>query len=303
MTSEEKDVKEPVPFPFIDEFSAYLTAEKGLSRNTVLAYTSDLKRYFRYLAKIGKKLSIVKHDDITEFLWQQKQDGLQPRSLYRMVETLRQYHRFLLAENLLASDPTANVEPPKLPTKLPGHLSVQEVDALLAAPAGNSIQEVRNKAMIELLYATGLRVSELVNLDVVSIDLSLGYVRVIGKGNKERIVPVGKKACEFVQRYLELRNKKYPNAEGLFVSQKGGKLNRIEFWRQLKAYAVTAGINKSLSPHTLRHSFATHLLAGGADLRFVQEMLGHSSIATTQIYTHVDKDRLKELHKKFHPHG
>lgn len=303
MPIEEKAGQPAIAFPFINEFSAYLVAEKGLSRNTVLAYSSDLKRYFRYLAKTGKHLAALKHDDITDFLWEQKQEGLQPRSLYRMVETLRQYHRFLLAENLLASDPTANVEPPKLPAKLPGHLSMQEVDALLAAPAGDSIQEVRNKAMIELLYATGLRVSELVSLDLASVDLSLGYVRVIGKGNKERIVPVGKKACECVQRYLVMRAKKYPDAEGLFLSQKGGKLNRIEFWRQLKAYARAAGINKSLSPHTLRHSFATHLLSGGADLRFVQEMLGHSSIATTQIYTHVDKDRLKELHKKFHPHG
>jgi integrase/recombinase XerD len=288
---------------YIDEFTGYLSAEKGLARNTVLAYRSDLKRYVAYLEKSKKQLADIRHQDLTEFLWQQKLDGLQPRSLYRMMETLRQYHRFLLAERLLANDPTAYLAAPRVPSKLPNQLTNEEIERLLSSCTGTKEREVRNRAMIELLYATGLRVSELVNLNLGSIDLKLGYVRVIGKGNKERIVPVGRTAKAYLEQYLALRNSKYPGVEGLFLSKLGRKLSRIEFWRQLKNCARSAGITKNISPHLLRHSFATHLLAGGADLRFVQEMLGHSSIATTQIYTHVDKDRLKELHKKYHPRG
>jgi integrase/recombinase XerD len=174
---------------------------------------------------------------------------------------------------------------------------------LLNAVSGSDERDIRNRAMLELLYATGLRVSELVNMELSNLDLQTGYVRVIGKGNKERIVPVGKTCKRFIERYLAVRRRKYSNANGLFLSRLGKKISRIEFWRQLKNYAAQAGITKNITPHTLRHSFASHLLAGGADLRFVQEMLGHSSITTTQIYTHVDRDRLKELHKKFHPHG
>jgi integrase/recombinase XerD len=262
-----------------------------------------LKRYFRYLEKIKKPVADVQHRDITEFLWQQKLEGLKPRSLYRLIETLKQYHRFLVAENIGAADPTAYIVPPKVPAKLPGQLSAEEVVRLLNAVSGSDERDIRNRAMLELLYATGLRVSELVNMELSNLDLQTGYVRVIGKGNKERIVPLGKTCKRFIERYLAVRRRKFPNANGLFLSRLGKKISRIEFWRQLKNYAAQAGITKNITPHTLRHSFASHLLAGGADLRFVQEMLGHSSITTTQIYTHVDRDRLKELHKKFHPHG
>jgi len=284
---------------FIREFTSYLSAEKGLAKNTILAYGSDLRHYASYVASIQKNLSAITHEDITEFLWQQKSGGLKPRSLYRLIETLRHFYRFMVTEGHLSLDPTANA-------KLPQWLSLQEVEDLLHAVSGHKERELRNRAMLELLYATGLRVSELVNLDRENVDLKVGLVRVIGKGNKERIVPVGKTALRFIERYLELRkkNKKLPpNSAGLFLTKLGKKMSRIEFWRQIKKYALKAGITKHITPHVLRHSFATHLLSGGADLRFVQEMLGHSSISTTQIYTHVDKERLKELHKKYHPRG
>jgi integrase/recombinase XerD len=289
---------------YIREFIAYIAAEKGLSKNTQLAYHSDLRRYFRYLSLTGANLPDVKHQDLTEFFWKQKQDRLGPRSIYRLMETLRHFHRFLLAEGLLASDPTANLVPPRVPSKLPGMLSVAEVERLLQAISGTNEMETRNRAMVEMLYATGLRVSELVNLSLDNVDLELGFVRVIGKGNKERIIPVGTTAIGYLRRYLELRPRRAaPGEQGLFLSKLGKRMSRVEFWRQLKGYAKKAGIEKHMTPHVLRHSFASHLLAGGADLRFVQEMLGHSSIVTTQIYTHVDKERLKELHKKYHPRG
>jgi len=289
---------------YIREFTAYLSAEKGLARNTLLAYQSDLKQYFLYLEKIGKKFSTVAHEDLTDYLWNLKQSGHKPRSIYRVIETLRHFYRFLMMEGHITHDPATNLLPPRLAPKLPKKLSIEEVDRLLRAASGTSEREIRNRAMLELLYATGLRVSELVNLDVDNVDLNVGFVRVIGKGNKERIVPIGKSARVFIRKYLAVREKRAkPGYNGLFLSKLGKKMSRIEFWRQLKNYAKLAGITQEITPHVLRHSFATHLLAGGADLRFVQEMLGHSSIATTQIYTSVDKERLKELHKKFHPRG
>lgn len=248
----------------------------------------------------------VKHLDLTEFLWQQKLSKHQPRSVARMMESLRQFYRFLVAEGLTSNDPTANLLPPKIPHKLPNMLTKDEVNRLLHAASGSKERELRNRTMIEFLYATGLRVSELVGLNVDQVDIKLGFVRVIGKGNKERLVPINKTSLHYLSRYMEVREKnkfKNPGEKGLFLSKLGKKMSRIEFWRQLKNYAKKAGITKTMTPHVLRHSFASHMLAGGADLRFVQEMLGHASITTTQIYTHVDKERLKELHKKYHPRG
>lgn len=288
---------------YLKLFTAYILSEKGLSKNTISAYRSDLKKYFAYLDKSGISINSVKHTDITEFLWQEKLSNHAPRSIYRMIETLKQYHAFIAAENLVEKNPASNITPPKIPVKLPNFLSKDEVEALVCAPAGNKEKEVRNRAMLELLYATGLRVSELVGLELANIDFNLGFVRVIGKGNKERIIPAGKTSLECVKRYLKLRKKNIFGETGLFLNSRGKKISRIEFWKQVKRYARIAGINKRISPHTLRHSFASHMLAGGSDLRFVQEMLGHSSISTTQIYTHVDRERLKELHKKFHPRG
>ncbi|MCB4792407.1 MAG: site-specific tyrosine recombinase XerD [Elusimicrobia bacterium] len=290
---------------YLKDFVSYIEAEKGLSKNTVLAYTSDLKHYFKYLDKIKKPLLNLEHQDLTEFLWQKKLEGLKPRSLSRLIETLRQFHRFLIIEGYTSNDPTLDLLAPRIPAKLPNMLTNEEVERLLFTISGEKERQIRNRAMVELMYASGLRVSELVNLTAENLDLSLGFVKVFGKGNKERIVPVGKTALKFLAKYLELRNKN-PRNQGkheLFLTKLGTKMSRIEFWRQLKNHAKKAGITKNMTPHVLRHSFASHMLAHGADLRFVQEMLGHSSIATTQIYTHVDKERLKELHKKYHPRG
>ena len=289
---------------YIEEFISYLRVEKGLAENTILAYGSDLKHYAAHLAKIRKNILKIKHQDVTEFLWQQKLAGLSPRSLYRLIETLRHFHRFMVAEAHTSADPTANLVPPRITTKLPRKLSLIEVEKLLNSCSGSSEREVRNRAMLELLYATGLRVSELVTLTLDNIEFNLGFVRVIGKGKKERIIPIGKPSRHYLQKYLPFRSKRAKEGmRDLFLSKLGRKMSRVEFWRQLKNYAARAGITKEITPHVLRHSFASHLLAGGADLRFVQEMLGHSSISTTQIYTHVDKEHLKDLHKKYHPHG
>jgi integrase/recombinase XerD len=288
---------------YSEPFRNYLLSEKGLAKNTILAYTSDLRRFFRYVGLKRKTVSTVTHQDVTDFLWQEKIEGLKPRSLYRMIESIRQYYRFLLGEKLVAENPTAFLAPPKVSQKLPGQLSILEVEKLLGSISGDKERDIRNRAMVELLYAAGLRVSELVNLQKNNIDMERGFLRVIGKGNKERLVPMGKSAIHHIMKYLEMRNPKFAESPGLFISKLGKNISRIEFWRQLKNYAKKAGIEKNISPHTLRHSFASHLLAGGADLRFVQEMLGHSSISTTQIYTHIEREKLKEVHKKYHPHG
>ncbi len=286
-----------------NEFCAYLESEKGLSSNTLSSYLSDLKHFFRYLLKLKKNIGDVSHQDLTDFFWQKKLDGLKPRSIYRLIESVKQYYRFLISEKILSEDPTLYIIPPKIPLKLPSLLTFNEIENLLNACDGTKEPEVRNRAMIELLYAAGLRVSELVNIKREDIDFREGFVKVMGKGKKERIVPISNSSILYLNKYLGVRNKKYDFVPELFLSRSGKKLTRSEFWRQLKNYAKKAGIQKNITPHVLRHSFASHLLAGGADLRFVQEMLGHSSITTTQIYTHVDKDRLKELHKKYHPHG
>ncbi|MCX5781367.1 MAG: site-specific tyrosine recombinase XerD [Elusimicrobia bacterium] len=288
---------------YLKEFSAYIVGEKGLSRNTVLSYLSDLKHYFKFLEKENKNISNIKHQNLTDFFWQKKLDGLKPRSIYRLIESIKQYYRFLVSEKIITENPTSYIVPPKIPSKLPGQLSFDEVNNLLNAINGTKERDIRNRAMVELLYATGLRVSELVNLKIENVDMERGYLKVKGKGNKERIVPIAQKSILSIKRYLETRNNEFADNSDLFLSRLGKKISRIEFWRQLKNYAAKAGISKKITPHLLRHSFATHLLLGGADLRFVQEMLGHSSITTTQIYTHVDREHLKELHKKYHPHG
>jgi integrase/recombinase XerD len=294
------------PNIYLKQFTAYISAEKGLAKNTVLSYRSDLKNYLGYLKKSNATVDGIAHIGLSDYLWERKKFGLQPRSLYRLIESIRQFYKFLVAEGYLKTDPTANLLPPKIPLKLPSTLSVAEVERLLNAIGGESAREIRNRAMAELMYAAGLRVSELVGLSSDSVDLRLGFVRVFGKGNKERLVPMGKSACMYIRKYHEMRNlnkRAKENEPALFLSKLGRPLSRIEFWRQLKNYAKKANINKRIYPHTLRHSFASHLLVNGADIRFVQEMLGHSSIATTQIYTHIDREHLKELHKKYHPRG
>lgn len=285
----------------VDDFISYILIEKGLSKNTALAYRTDLNTYLKFLEDKKINYETITHLEITDFLWHLKTSDFKPRSIYRMIESIRQFYKFLIAENFIKTNPTANLTAPKLDLILPDMLTNEEVTKLLNSVSDSDNLSIRNRAMLELLYATGLRVSELINLKFSNIDIEECYVKIFGKGNKERLVPFGQKAQLYLKRYLRVRNNS--KSEYLFLTRLNKPISRIEFWRQLKQIAIKAGITKNITPHTLRHSFATHLLTGGADIRFVQEMLGHSSISTTQIYTHVSQERLKEQHKKFHPRG
>lgn len=286
----------------VDNFINYILIEKGLSKNTALAYRTDLNTYLKFLEEKNINYETISHLEITDFLWYLKKDlGFKPRSTYRMIESIRQFYKFLIAENVIKADPTVNLTGNKLPDDLPDILTNDEVTRLLNSVSGSDNLSIRNRAMLEILYATGLRVSELISLKFSNIDVEECFVKIFGKGNKERLVPFGQKAQLYLKRYLRVR--KNTKSEFIFLTRLNKPISRIEFWRQLKQIAIKAGIMKNITPHTLRHSFATHLLTGGADIRFVQEMLGHSSISTTQIYTHVSQERLKEQHKKFHPRG
>ncbi|MDR1941457.1 MAG: site-specific tyrosine recombinase XerD [Endomicrobium sp.] len=287
----------------LNDFISYISIEKGLSKNTALAYRSDITKFLDFALK--KQISVEKfnHHDITDFLWSVKTEGLKPRSIYRAIESLRQFYKYLNCEDLIDNNPTSYIAAPKIPENLPGMLSFDEVELLLGSINSSDEMSVRNRAMLELLYAAGLRVSELINLKFSNINLDDCFLRVMGKGSKERLVPFGKEARSFLNVYLSMRKKPQNADDNIFISRLGKKLSRVEFWRQLKNIAKKAGINKNITPHTLRHSFASHLLSGGADIRFVQEMLGHSSISTTQIYTHLDALKIKQQHKKFHPRG
>ncbi|MDR2426219.1 MAG: site-specific tyrosine recombinase XerD [Endomicrobium sp.] len=287
----------------LNDFISYITVEKGLSKNTISAYRSDLNKFFEFCKKKALEPENLQHNDITDFLWEIKNEGLKPRSIYRMIESLRQFYKFLNIENLLKNNPTSYLTAPKISEDLPGMLSFEEVELLLSSVNGSDEMNIRNRAMIEVLYATGLRVSELINLKFSNINIDEAFLKVFGKGSKERLIPFGAKARYFLDIYLRKRKPVVDKDEHIFISRLGKKLSRVEFWRQLKNIAKNAGIAKNITPHTLRHSFASHLLTGGADIRFVQEMLGHSSISTTQIYTHIDNNKLKQQHKKYHPRG
>ena len=287
----------------LNDFISYIIVEKGLSKNTALAYRTDISKFIKFAQDKHIPVENFEHPDITNFLWEIKMTGLKTRSLYRLIESLRQFYKFLNSEDLERNNPTLYLATPRIPENLPGMLTFDEVILLLNSISADSEMNIRNKAMLELLYATGLRVSELVNLKASDINLQDCFVRIIGKGSKERLIPFGKKAGDFINIYLAKRKHILSEDDNIFISRLGKKLSRIEFWRQLKNIARDAGIIKNITPHTLRHSFATHLLAGGADIRFVQEMLGHTSIATTQIYTHLDKEKIIQQHKTFHPRG
>ena len=288
----------------IRAFLNYARVEKGLAENTLAAYARDLAKFEAFAAKQRLSLASVKRDDIVDFLGSLYHQKLDSRSVARHLVTLRNFFRFALTEGLRKEDPTLNLESPKVWKTLPSYLSLEEVDRLLAQPDVSTPLGTRNKALLELLYSTVLRVSELVGLRAGDVDLQSGCVRCIGKGNKERLVPVGKQAVAAVEQYLRgsrpklLRGRASPY---LFVNRLGGKLSRVGFWKILSAYGRRAGLRAKLSPHKLRHSFATHLLERGADLRSVQLMLGHADISTTQIYTHVIQERLKQVYKAHHP--
>ncbi|MDR1926726.1 MAG: site-specific tyrosine recombinase XerD [Endomicrobium sp.] len=287
----------------LNDFISYVIVEKGLSKNTVSAYRTDILKFTAFAQKKQLSIENFEHHDITDFLWEIKLDGLKPRSIYRLIGSLKQFYKFLNSENLIKNNPTVYIISPRIPEELPSMLTFDEVTSLLNSVSADSAISIRNRAMLELLYATGLRVSELINLKFSNVNLQDCFLRIIGKGSKERIVPFGQKAKNFINIYLSQRKQSLSEDDSVFISRLGKKLSRVEFWRQLKNIAKNTGIVKNITPHTLRHSFATHLLTGGADIRFVQEMLGHSSISVTQIYTHLNKDKIIQQHKTFHPRG
>ena len=289
----------------INTFIDYLTVERGLSDNTVSSYRGDLSAYINFISKRNiTVLSKTTKNNVTGFMLYQKDRGVSAGSIARRLAAIKSFYRFLVRERLLQEDPSSLVDTPKLWKKIPQTLSVNEVERLLSQPNIRQKQGIRDKAILETLYACGMRVSEAVNLKIKDVNLEVGFLRCVGKGNKERVIPLGKKAAASIKRYMEfsrphlLKGKVSPN---VFISRLGTKISRQSFWKLIKKYARGAGINKSIKPHILRHSFATHLLERGADLRSVQEMLGHANISTTQIYTHIDRDRLKTIHRKFHP--
>lgn len=290
----------------LKDFIHYMVVEKGLAKNTVVSYERDLKSYVQYIQKVEQVTTFheVTRLHILGFLHHLKESGKSSKTMARHIASVRSFHQFLLRERVVEHDPTVHIETPQGERKLPKVLSVDEVEALLQIPKAVNAFGLRDKAMLELLYATGLRVSELIDLNLSDVHLTMGFVRCVGKGNKERIIPLGRLATEAIQAYIErgrheLLGKK--TVDALFLNHHGNRLSRQGFWKILKKLAKEANIQKELTPHTLRHSFATHLLENGADLRAVQEMLGHADISTTQIYTHVSKTRLKDVYKQFHP--
>ena len=291
---------------FLDEFIDRIWLEEGLARNTLDSYRQDLTHFAHWLEKdAAKDLLQVEQFDIQRYL-AFKFPISKPRSISRLIASLRRLYRFALRENKISQDPSLQIESPKLPRSLPKSLSEDEVESLLAAPDLNNPIGLRDRAMLELLYASGLRVSELVGLKVTEVSLSEGVVRVTGKGSKTRLVPMGEVAVDWITRYLkearpDILEKRL--SDSMFVTQRGAAMTRQAFWYLIKRYALVAGIHKPMSPHVLRHAFATHLLNHGADLRVVQMLLGHSDISTTQIYTHVARERLKQLHTAHHPRG
>ena len=288
--------------PDLTAWLIYLSAERGLSENTIAAYRGDLARLSAGLGK--RSLRDAETGDLLKVLKQMRLQGRSPRSVTRWIVSVRRFYAYLLLERVVQANPAEQLEAPRNWRPLPKVLAPAEVEALLAAPDRTTSRGIRDAALLETLYATGLRVSELLGLRLVDLHLDAGYLRCIGKGDKERIVPLGEQADLTIQRYLARGR---PDLAGerrgdlLFLNRRGGPLTRQGFWKIVKAYGVAAGVQTSISPHVLRHSFATHLLENGADLRSVQVMLGHADISTTQIYTHVNRERLRRLYRDFHP--
>jgi len=290
----------------IQQFLDYLSVERGLAPNTIESYGRDLRAFSDFFEKRGlKSLDATTHKDIAEFMWSEKEKGLSANSISRALVAIKVFYRFLLKEQVIKQDPTSILDSPKLWKRLPDVLGIEEVEKLVTKPDLKDLFGIRDRAILELLYATGIRVSEMINLNLGDLNLDVGFLKCIGKGSKERITPLGKKAKEALARYLQNVRPKLAQSKshnnGLFLTRLGKKMTRQMVWKIVKKYARLCNIKKDITPHTLRHSFATHLLERGADLRIVQELLGHANISTTQIYTHVDKERLKAIHRKFHP--
>ena len=285
-------------------FLSYLRVERGLAQNTVEAYSRDLEKFVQFLQKNRWNFADAGPAGIRKFLLWLEQQELESRTIARQIVSLRNLYRYLRREALVPSDPTENLESPRIWKVLPKYLSLEEVEKLLAQPSAETPLEIRGRAMLEMLYGTGLRVSELASLRVADLNLESGYVRTLGKGNKQRIVPVGRAAIAAVEKYCAGSRARLLGSHlspYLFVSRRGRRLTRQGVWLLLSRYGKLAGIRKRITPHLLRHSFATHMLARGADLRSLQMMLGHSDISTTQIYTHVANARLQEIYQRHHP--
>jgi len=289
----------------IERFLRYLELERNYSPNTLRGYRSDLKEFERYIRESGLNSVLeVDHLTVRGYLARLQLNGLSRATVQRKLSSLKTLYRFLHRMGFIEADPTASISTPRVERRLPDFLTVEEVDMLLSAPREDRPIEVRDKAMLELMYSTGVRVSELLAIDLNDIDISEMTVRVKGKGRKERILPFGEVAKKALERYLEIRDRMIPagsNCRALFVSDWGRRMTSRNFRQRLKIYTKRAGIKKKVSPHILRHSFATHMLEAGADLRAVQELLGHSNLSTTQIYTHVTAERLKRIYDKYHP--
>ncbi|MFH1753281.1 MAG: site-specific tyrosine recombinase XerD, partial [Candidatus Omnitrophota bacterium] len=290
----------------IEQFLNFLSVERGLAKNTIESYRSDLIKFASYLngQKAGS-IEGVDKNDLLKYLMHLKDDGLASNSISRRLAAIKTFYKFLVNEKYVKENVAAFLESPKLWKKLPEALNIAEVETLITAPDSRNWRGIRDRASLELLYATGMRVSELVGLGLNGVNMDVGFIRCVGKGSKERIIPLGGKAKEALNKYLQKSRTKLVKSgdrdNSLFLTRLGKKMSRQSFWKMVKAYAKQAGIKKKITPHMLRHSFATHLLEGGADLRTVQEMLGHSDISTTQIYTHINKERLKSIHNKYHP--
>ena len=293
--------------PAIAGFLTHVQVEKGLASNTLSAYRADLTKFEQFAKKRKLALEAVQQDHLVDFLAGLYRQKLESKTVARHLVSLRNFFRYAQVQEFITDDPTAHLESPKIRRSLPGYLRLEDVEKLLEQPDQKTALGLRDRAMLEVLYSTGLRVSELTSLRVADLDTKVGCVRCIGKGDKERIVPVGRKALGIVERYLRdgraelVRPGKGGSGAYLFVNRRGGRISRVGVWKILSAYGRRAGLRQALTPHMLRHSFATHLLERGADLRSVQLMLGHSDISTTQIYTHVVEERLKQIYKAHHP--
>jgi integrase/recombinase XerD len=288
----------------IENFIYFLEVERGVSNNTVESYRRDLKKFSEYLEKRKIKVSGVKREDIVNFMMYLKDLQLSATTIARNLAAMKTFWKFLVAEQIVVENVAAVVETPKTWQTVPDTLNRDEVEKLLDAPQKKGWLGIRDKAILELMYATGMRVSEVKDLKKMNVNLDAGFVKCLGKGGKERIVPLGKVAEKAVSKYVkDARGKlsKTTQDDHLFLSRLGRKLSRQSLWKIIQKYTALAGIKKHITPHSLRHSFATHLLEGGADLRGVQEMLGHADISTTQIYTHINKDKLRKIHKEYHP--
>jgi integrase/recombinase XerD len=294
------------PEEIVETFIDNLLTEAGLSSNTLDAYRNDVTHFILWMRHEGYDLTGLSKDNLREYVYNRVLGGDKPRTTARQLSSLRRFFRYLLSERIINFDPTLDIESPRLGRPLPKALSEEDVERLLAAPDHAKPLGLRDRAMLEMLYATGIRVSELVGMQMQQVDTNQGLARVIGKGNKERLVPLGEEALVWLERYLSEARKPLMGehrSDFIFVTSRGGSMTRQAFWHNLKKHVATAGIQSPVSPHTLRHAFATHLLNHGADLRAVQMLLGHSDLSTTQIYTQVARERLKQLHDRHHPRG